>query len=74
MMIDLSPSIRIAGLLFFTAITTCSVFVEAADPPRPIVKVVEGGESLLKPEDVLTTVVGPGINQPDPYPGYGGFN
>jgi photosystem II stability/assembly factor-like uncharacterized protein len=73
MMIDLSPRIRIAGLLFFTAITTCSAFVEAADPPRPVVKVVEGGESRLKPEDVLTTVVGPGINQPDPYPGYGGF-
>ncbi len=34
---------------------------------------MEGGESQLKPEDVLTTVLGPGVNQPDPYPGYGGF-
>lgn len=40
---------------------------------RPIVKVVEGGESKVQPEDCLATLVGPGINQPDPYPGYGGF-
>ena len=50
---DLSPSIRIAGLLLFIAITTRSAVVEAADPLPPIVKVVEGGESRLKPEDVI---------------------
>ena len=69
----LSCSIRIAGLLFFAAIATHPAIVAAADPPRPVVKVVEDGESQLKPEDVLTTVLGPGVNQPDPYPGYGGF-
>lgn len=36
-------------------------------------KVVEGGESKLKPEDCRVRIVGPRINQPDPYPGYGGF-
>ena len=59
MMHDLSPSIRVAGLLFFAAIATQPALVAAADPPRPVVKVVEGGESQLKPEDVLTTVLGP---------------
>ncbi|MBI3921217.1 MAG: exo-alpha-sialidase [Armatimonadetes bacterium] len=38
-----------------------------------IVRVVEGGESRLKPEDCRGIIVGPGKNQPDPYPGYGGF-
>jgi photosystem II stability/assembly factor-like uncharacterized protein len=73
MMHYLRPSICIAGLLFFAAVATHPPFVAAADPHRPVVKVVEGGESKLKPEDVLTTVLGPGVNQPDPYPGYGGF-
>jgi hypothetical protein len=40
---------------------------------RPTVKVVEGGESQARPADCRTTLVGPGINQPEPYPGYGGF-
>lgn len=69
----LSRSIRTAGLLCFAAIATHPAIVAAADPPRPVVKVVEGGESELKPEDVLTTVLGPRVNQPDRYPGYGGF-
>ena len=47
--------------------------VARAGPPAPVVKVVEGGESKTKPGDCRTTIVGPGINQPDPYPGYGGF-
>lgn len=41
--------------------------------PRPIVKVVEGGESKTPPADCRVTFVGPGVNQPEPYPGYGGF-
>lgn len=42
-------------------------------PSTPKVNVVKGGESRLKPEDCIATLVGPGINQPDPFPGYGGF-
>jgi len=42
-------------------------------PIQPKVKIVAGGESAAKPEDCRGTVVGPGINQPDPFPGYGGF-
>ena len=37
------------------------------------VKVVPNGESKLRPEECRGTIVGPGINQPDPFPGYGGF-
>ncbi len=47
-----------------------------ADPTdflRPMVKIVEGGESKARPEDCRATLVGPGVNQPDPFPGYGGF-
>ncbi len=40
---------------------------------RPVVKVVNGGRSKLRPDECRSTIVGPGINQPDPYPGYGGF-
>jgi photosystem II stability/assembly factor-like uncharacterized protein len=40
---------------------------------RPRVTVVESGESKVRPEDCLGTLVGPGVNQPDPFPGYGGF-
>jgi BNR repeat protein len=45
----------------------------AAEPARPIVKVVAGGESTATPEECRATLVGPGVNQPDAYPGYGGF-
>jgi hypothetical protein len=48
-------------------------FQKAVEVHRPIVKVLECGESKVQPEDCLATLVGPGINQPDPYPGYGGF-
>jgi hypothetical protein len=43
------------------------------EPEIPKVNVVQGGESNLKPEDCLTTLVGPGVNQPDSFPGWGGF-
>lgn len=45
----------------------------AQNPPRPAVMVVSGGESRVQPEDCLATLVGPGVNQPDPFPGYRGF-
>ena len=43
------------------------------EQPHPQVTVVEGGESRTKPEDCRGIIVGPGVNQPDPFPGYGGF-
>lgn len=41
--------------------------------PKVTVKVVKDGESISKPDYCRATVVGPGINQPDPFPGYTGF-
>ena len=37
------------------------------------VKVVQGGESAARPADCHSVLIGPGINQPDPFPGYAGF-
>ncbi len=34
---------------------------------------MEGGESKAKPEDCHATLVGPSVNPPDPFPGWGGF-
>jgi hypothetical protein len=40
---------------------------------RPQIRVVDEGDSKLKPDECRATLVGPGINQPDAFPGYGGF-
>ena len=45
----------------------------AAGPSPPVVKVVANGESSIKPDLCRGIIVGPGINQPDPFPGYRGF-
>ncbi|KAB2673623.1 MAG: exo-alpha-sialidase [Verrucomicrobia bacterium] len=42
-------------------------------PAPPVVRVVENGESKTAPEACRATLVGPGVNQPDPFPGYAGF-
>jgi photosystem II stability/assembly factor-like uncharacterized protein len=44
-----------------------------AEPPRPQVKVVANGESTTPPEDCRGVIVGPGVDQPDAFPGYRGF-
>ena len=49
------------------------ILKKPVEPSPPKVNIVNGGESRLKPENCIATLVGPGINQPDPYPGYGGF-
>lgn len=67
----LSDSLRLCGLFVATCIATSCA--EGADLPRPVVKVVEGGESATTPDACRVEVIGPGNNQPDPYPGYGGF-
>jgi len=76
----------LAGLLFCAAITpgqsgaaaddprgTVAALLEAGESQHPLVTIVEGGESKVRPQDCRATLVGPGINQPDPFPGYGGF-
>jgi sialidase-1 len=39
----------------------------------PEIKVVAGGESKINADACRALLVGPGVNQPDPFPGYGGF-
>ena len=66
----------ITGTIFLVSVdaTGKGVLLQKPDEPSPPkVNIVNGGESRLKPEDCIATLVGPGINQPDPYPGYGGF-
>ncbi|MEO5802714.1 MAG: sialidase family protein [Verrucomicrobiota bacterium] len=50
-----------------------SLAVAPKHAPAPRVKVVESGESKLRPEECRGIIVGPGVNQPDPFPGWGGF-
>ena len=41
--------------------------------PVVTIRVVANGESSNRPEDCRAVLVGPGRNQPDPFPGYRGF-
>src|SRR3954470_24538781 len=68
--------------VWLSALLICFGVTCAAKPPvepvqqktsPPQVKVVENGESKARPEDCRGIIVGPGINQPDPFPGYAGF-
>lgn len=45
----------------------------AATAPSVTVKVVEGGESKVPATACRRMLVGPGVNQPDAFPGYAGF-
>jgi photosystem II stability/assembly factor-like uncharacterized protein len=47
--------------------------VDPSESLRRVVRIVEGVESKARPEDCRATLVGPGVNQPDPFSGYGGF-
>ena len=60
----------LAGTLAAQPLTSS---VEQKALPHPQVKVVENGESKARPEDCRGIIVGPGVNQPDPFPGYDGF-
>ncbi|SIO23307.1 hypothetical protein SAMN05444166_3136 [Singulisphaera sp. GP187] len=76
-------------MIFFTVIVSISFLGDLAalaqgEPPpsnsreqerapHPRVKVIENGDSKRKPEDCRGIIVGVGVNQPDHFPGYGGF-
>src|SRR4051812_9715361 len=63
------------ALLLYTTFPTGPVLKSAiaAESQRPVVKVVEHGESSAKADDCRSIVVGPGFNQPELFPGYRGF-
>jgi hypothetical protein len=71
----------IAGLVYCAVIAVAQEPRQTAAEPanvdpealRPVVRVVEGGESHALPEDCVGTLIGPGKNQPDAFPGYAGF-
>jgi len=46
---------------------------DAQHPRGPSVKVVQGGEPAQDYRQCRRMLVGPGVNQPEPYPGYQGF-
>ncbi len=72
-----APSTPIALELF--ALQTPRTKIEAKAAPAaesasaPRVKIVENGESRTPPDACRGIIVGPGVNQPDPFPGYAGF-
>jgi len=63
----------LVGLLSQVSIVAVSNPVSAEEAIRPVIKVVDAGESTTPPEDCRVTILGPGINQPDPHSGYNGF-
>jgi photosystem II stability/assembly factor-like uncharacterized protein len=74
MCIELSKTCVLLGLLTIAASET---FAQTAKPDEnqtgPQVTVVEGGESHLPAKLCRKMIIGPGVNQPDPFPGYEGF-
>jgi hypothetical protein len=66
---------NVLELLLFSTFSTGLVLnsAVATESNRPVVKVVQNGESSAKPDDCRGIIVGPGVNQPDPFPGYRGF-
>jgi photosystem II stability/assembly factor-like uncharacterized protein len=64
----LTTTLGIAG-----AVGAADAAAGPSGPPTIVVKVVANGESAAGPEDCRGTLVGPGVNQLDPFPGYRGF-
>jgi len=64
-------------LALFAAAALCAASVLLAQEARhanaPAVKVVQGGDPAQDYRQCRRMLVGPGVNQPDPYPGYRGF-
>ena len=68
----------IAAFMLLLAATSVEFGADASrskgkPPQRPSITVVKYDESTVHPENYHATLVGPGVNQPDPFPGYAGF-
>lgn len=61
-----------ALILTVSAALTPTKPLAGLEPPDPRVNAVENGESKVTPDECRGMIVGPGVNQPDPFPGYGG--
>ncbi len=74
MRLELSLPAVVLALSVVFAIFAQSVGHSDAPSETPVtVKVVQDGESVARPEACRGTLIGPGINQPDPFPGYRGM-
>ena len=71
----LSSDVLLAGALLALSLPGTASLAAPAPAGSPSVQatVLEGGDSKARPEDCREILVGPGVNQPDPFPGYGGF-
>ena len=63
----------LAALVLAAALSATLSAQEAEPVKTPVVNVVEGGDPTQDYRQCRTMLVGPDVNQPDPYPGYGGF-
>ncbi|MDB6036205.1 MAG: hypothetical protein JWM99_46 [Verrucomicrobiales bacterium] len=73
----------VKAVCLFVTVLLCGGFVShTAEPDKrpivpialsPTVNILTNGESRVPPEDCRGIIVGPGVNQPDPFPGYAGF-
>lgn len=80
-----NSGINVSGRVWLLGIGVCAFLLllcvqgtaqSPANAPasKPVsVTVVAGGESVRTAADCRGVVVGPGVNQPDPFPGYRGF-
>jgi photosystem II stability/assembly factor-like uncharacterized protein len=66
-------AIKFCAIVLIITVNTAARGTTEDKSRAPVVKVVSGGESALKPEDCIRTLVGPAINAPDSFPGWGGF-
>ncbi len=64
-------------IVLLTVSACCAASVlpaqDAQHPRVPSVKLVQGGEPAQDYRQCRRMLVGPGVNQPEPYPGYRGF-
>ena len=65
------------AVVLFSAVAVCTpITLRAQDvhpANTPVVKVVQGGEPAQDYRQCRRMLVGPGLNQPESYPGYRGF-
>lgn len=63
----------ISTMLMFLIATSLTTAHAENKLPEVTIKVVQGGESHLSADKCRKMIVGPGVNQPDPFPGYNGM-
>ncbi len=75
MKLDMTHFALIPSMLAVLLLLACAAFAAQTpkEAPKVTIKVVANGDSVATPAECHAVLVGPGVNQPDPFPGYGGF-